>query len=233
MPCPRSKRPPELKSAVILVNNTWDAFAGWSDDQLLLIHEFERLLVEKNRRINLISRASANDIRRRHIEHCLTLALRDFPPGSSVVDWGTGGGLPGLPLAIRFPDVSFHLVDSIYKKTRMLEGMVRELGLANVTVHRTRAEDWAEPINYAVSRATASLKTLWGWTEPFLANTHSGLDQAWPPGLITLKGGDLEREIAELERLGQSTAVERILLAEVTGKKEFEDKYILSVCRKI
>lgn len=215
------------------MNNTWDAFAGWSDDQLLLIHEFERLLVEKNRRLNLISRASANDIRRRHIEHCLTLALREFPAGSSVVDWGTGGGLPGIPLAIRFPDVSFHLVDSIYKKTRVLEGMVKELGLANVSVHRTRAEDWAEPINYAVSRATASLKTLWGWTEPFLAKTQSGLDRTWPPGLITLKGGDLDREIAELERLGQSTVVERIPLAEVTGKKEFEDKYILSVRRKI
>ena len=209
----------------------WDPFAGLLEDQVRLIEEYERLLVEKNRLLNLISRPSEAEVRVRHIEHSLTLALRAFPDGSSVVDWGTGGGLPGIPLAIRFSNVRFHLVDSILKKVRALESIVRALGLENVVVHRMRAEDWTTPVDYAVSRATDSLTALWRWTEPVLSSEAAGRPEHWSPGLIALKGGDLSVEIAKLDRQSPRTTVECIELAQATGRSEYTDKYIVCVRR--
>lgn len=190
---------------------------------------YERLLAKANRGLNLISRASSDDLRSRHIFHSLTLAMRGLPKGSAVVDWGTGGGLPGIPLAIRFPDASFHLVDSILKKTRALETIRQELGLSNVVIHRMRAEDWMNPVNYAVSRATAPLVDLWRWTGPVLTSPDSAGEGIWPSGLLALKGGDLRAEIADLRRSFEDVAVEQISLEEATGRTELKGKYVVVV----
>jgi 16S rRNA (guanine527-N7)-methyltransferase len=212
-------------------DGNWDAFAGWSDNQLQLIDRYERLLTDANQRLNLVSRATATEIRDRHIVHSLTLALRDFAPGSSVVDWGTGGGLPGIPLAIRFPETTVHLVDSILKKTVALESFCKELGLDNVVVHRMRAEEWTTPVDYAVSRATAPLRTLWRWTEPFLKNELAAKANSWSGGLIVLKGGDLTSEIKALRSLRPGIVIEQLPLAGLTGGPGLEAKYVLSVRR--
>lgn len=216
---------------MIVANSRWDPFSDLSADQLRLFERYEGLLKEMNERVNLISRATADDLRVRHLEHSLTLSMRDFPSGSSVVDWGTGGGLPGIPLAIRFPDVTFHLVDSVAKKVRAIGSIVGDLALGNVIVHRMRAEDWTTPIDYAVSRATASLCELWGWTEPVLAKERAVSDREWPQGLIALKGGDLTDEIARVSRLRTGAVCEQISLVDQTGRREFKDKYVVCVRR--
>lgn len=209
----------------------WDPFAGWTTEQMALIRSYERLLVDANRKVNLVSRATIDDAHDRHIVHSLAIAVRDLPAGATVVDWGTGGGLPGIPLAIRFPNVTFHLVDSILKKTRALEVIRRELGLTNVTVHRLRAEDWTTPVDYAVSRATAPLVDLWRWTEPVLAHTGAARGGFWSSGLLALKGGDLREEIAVLQRSFSNVVVDCLSISELTGRPEMKDKSILHLMR--
>ena len=212
--------------------DVWDPFEGWTARQIELIDAYEQILARANRDLNLVSRASAHDIRSRHIIHSLAIAEREIPAGCSVVDWGTGGGLPGIPLAIRFPDATFHLVDSVLKKTRAVESFCRELGLQNTVVHRLRAEEWTIPVDYAVSRATAPLVTLWRWTEPVLRDRPAPGKGAWPCGLIALKGGDLRQEIAALRRSFGNVAVEQIALEEMTGRREMEGKLVVVVERR-
>ena len=165
-------------------------------------------LARVNRRVNLVARgATAADLER-HVRHCLALAERPFPGGAVVVDWGTGGGLPAIPLAVAFPDVRFVAVDAVGKKTEAVRLFARRLGVGNVEVWNGRAEAYDGPTpHYAVSRATAPLADLWGWfarvREPLAAPP-----EAWAPGLVCLKGGDLTDEVAALREAFPETAVE-------------------------
>ena len=155
------------------------------------------LLREWNQKINVISRQDVEALETRHIQHSLALAdVVTFEPGARVLDVGTGGGLPGLPLAIRFPEVEFHLVDSVGKKIRVVEAIIQELGLANVTAAQARAETLTGRYEYVVSRAVAPLGELWEWVSGRFAPSRDAAVAA-RQGLYCLKGGDLAEEISQ------------------------------------
>jgi 16S rRNA (guanine527-N7)-methyltransferase len=212
---------------------TWEPLADLTVEQLELLTAFEQLIVRANKRVNLVSRRSVTDIRQAHSRHSLVLSLRDFPTGTTVVDWGTGGGLPGIPLAIRFPQVQFVLIDSIRKKTDLLNAISMKIGLDNVTVENARAEDWTGACDYAVSRATAPLADLWAWTNPVLRpNTGTRTTSSWNEGLLALKGGDLSNEIDELRSRNPQVGIKVTPLNEVVDG-HYDDKFIVEVSSSI
>lgn len=162
----------------------------------------ESLYREWNEKINVISRKDLDGLYEKHVLHSLSLAaVFDFKPGMQIVDIGTGGGFPGIPLAIFFPEVKFHLVDSIGKKIKVVQAITEALELMNVTAQHIRAEELKNrQFDIVVSRAVAPLKDLWQWSKLILRKKppHSTAIPVPPvSGLICLKGGDLAKEIFE------------------------------------
>jgi 16S rRNA (guanine527-N7)-methyltransferase len=164
---------------------------GLGSGQIEQLQTFEALARDFNRKLNLYSQDSAREFWLRHVQHSLALATKRFPSGARVVDWGTGGGLPGIPLAVAFRQVEFVLVDSVRKKTQAVRLMARQLGLDNVDVWTGRAEDWGGTAHYSVSRATAPLNDLWAWSRRVLTPIEAG-EGEWGGGLLCLKGDTQE-----------------------------------------
>ena len=162
----------------------------------ILLH----ILPGLNQKVNVISRKDIAHLEERHVLHSMAIAKKfHFDPGARVLDVGTGGGFPGIPLAIFFPEVSFTLVDSIGKKVKLVEEIVRELGLENVRLIWQRMEQLDELTDFVVSRAVTALPKLVQWTRRLIEPGHR---HSFPNGLISLKGGDLDQEIsAYRERL--------------------------------
>lgn len=210
---------------------TWDPFERLTAEQQEQLEAFQEQLLRFNQRVNLISSESERAFRTQHLLHCLTLTVRDFPEGCSIVDWGTGGGLPALPLAICYPEVTVVGVDSVGKKSRAVRTIARRLGLENCFTWNGRAEEWAGEAHYSVSRATAPLAELWRWhTRVAVAPDEGPSDDEWPTGLLTLKGGDLSDEVAELRAADPEVGVERYPLADVLGRNGFfGEKEIVAV----
>lgn len=152
----------------------------------------EGLYGEWNARINVISRKDMEHFKERHVLHSLSIArLREFGAGTRVMDVGTGGGFPGVPLAILFPEVRFTLVDSIGKKIAVVRGVAEALGLENVVAVNGRAEAVGGSFDYVVSRAVAPMSTLLSWVWPKLVKGSE---------VLVLKGGDLGEELTAAGR---------------------------------
>lgn len=198
-------------------------FSDFSEKQLEQFRALQSLYAEWNQKINVISRKDLDNFYEHHVLHSLSIATQfTFPEGYEIMDLGTGGGFPGIPLAIFFPEVHFHLVDSINKKLKVVETVVAETGLTNVTVQHSRAEDiHNRKFDLVVSRAVAPLKYLWFWCKPLLKKKPVNEPKKLT-GLICLKGGDLSKEISE------SGVRPKVLeIAKIFEEEFFKEKYIL------
>jgi len=162
------------------------------------VEQFEKLLPlynEWNEKINVISRKDIDQLYERHVLHSLGIAkVIAFASGTRVLDAGTGGGFPGIPLAIFFPESKFHLVDSIGKKIKVVNEIASALQLNNVTAEQARVEDLHEKFDFAVSRAVAPLDEMIKWLKPLIAKEQRN---SVPNGMFFLKGGDLTEEISK------------------------------------
>jgi 16S rRNA (guanine527-N7)-methyltransferase len=171
-------------------------FADFSEHQLNQLTMLHDLYGEWNEKINVISRKDIDSLYQKHVLHSLAIAAQfPFSNGLDIVDIGTGGGFPGIPLAIFFPEVNFYLSDSIAKKIKVVTEISSALGLKNVEAHHGRVESIkGRKFDFAVSRAVAPLQELWKWGKPLIRNERKLED--YKNGLICLKGGDLTEEIA-------------------------------------
>jgi 16S rRNA (guanine527-N7)-methyltransferase len=221
-------------------------FSDFSGLQISQFEQLEGLYKEWNEKINVISRKDIDGLYEKHVLHSLSIAAAfELQNGAEIVDLGTGGGFPGIPLAVFFPDVKFHLVDSIAKKLKVAEAIAESIGLKNITTQHSRIEDIKNrKFDFVVSRAVAPLKDLWKWSKPLLRNKAQGtslstealakvghkeqnennINASPAPGLICLKGGDLASEIQE------SGARPRMLeVYELFREAYFKDKYLLYI----
>lgn len=206
-------------------------FSEFSTVQLSQFKQLEGLYREWNEKINVISRKDIDGLYEKHVLHSLSIAAAfDFKPGTEIVDLGTGGGFPGIPLAIFFPEVKFHLVDSIAKKLKVADAVATGIGLTNLTLQHSRIEDIKNrKFDFVVSRAVAPLKDLWKWSKPLLKNKAqktSTQNEEHAPGLICLKGGDLAAEIQE-----SGTRPRLIEIFELFPEESFKEKYLLYVIK--
>jgi 16S rRNA (guanine527-N7)-methyltransferase len=169
-------------------------FPNLSDHQKDQFQALGALYADWNTRINVVSRKDIDELYLRHVLHSLGIArVHEFREGLDILDVGTGGGFPGIPLAILFPGTRFMLVDAIAKKIRVVEDVIRGLGLQNAQARQARVEDMDEQFDFIVSRAVAAMPTFVRWTRGRLKkNSRDRI----PNGILYLKGGDLTEELA-------------------------------------
>lgn len=176
-----------------------DYFPGLTVDQIQKFESLPPLYASWNEKINVVSRKDIEQLPIHHILHSLAICkVIRFNPGARVMDIGTGGGFPGIPLAIFYPEVQFYLIDSIEKKIKVVQDIVEQLGLKNVTVIRGRAEEQTIQVDYVVSRATAPMNNLVSWSRRQLISGQAG---SLPNGWVVLKGGDLKEELHDFRKI--------------------------------
>lgn len=200
-------------------------FSEFTDEQIAQLTVLEELYKEWNAKINVISRKDIERIYLHHVLHSLSIAaIADFRPRTQVIDIGCGGGFPGVPLAIFFPETEFHLVDSIAKKLKVVDAVCEAAGIKNISTQHTRAEEIKNrKFDFAVSRAVAPLKDLWTWAAPLIRKgTNNGIAQ----GLICLKGGDLNQEISE-----SGLRPKMMPIFKIFPEEYFQEKYIIHAAR--
>lgn len=168
-------------------------FPNLSELQKKQFAELKPLYEHWNSQINVISRKAMDEFYVQHVLHSLAIAkVINFTPGTSVMDVGTGGGFPGIPLAILFPEVEFYLVDSIGKKIKVVNEVATALGLKNLTAKQQRAEEVKHKFDFIVSRAVTRMENFLPWVRNKIK--HKGIN-GYPNGLFYLKGGDLTEEM--------------------------------------
>jgi 16S rRNA (guanine527-N7)-methyltransferase len=168
-------------------------FKNLSATQIQQFEKLQELYEDWNLKINVVSRKDIDELYLRHVLHSLGIAkVVQFKAGAKVLDVGTGGGFPGIPLAILFPETQFHLVDSIGKKIKVVDEVVAGLGLENVKTTNGRVEEVKDTYDFIVSRAVAQMKTFVGWTK---GRINKKQNHDLKNGILYLKGGDLSEEL--------------------------------------
>jgi 16S rRNA (guanine527-N7)-methyltransferase len=168
-------------------------FKNLSATQIQQFEKLQELYEDWNLKINVVSRKDIDELYLRHVLHSLAIAkVVQFKPGAKVLDVVTGGGFPGIPLAILFPETQFHLVDSIGKKIKVVNEVVAGLGLENVKTTNGRVEELKGTYDFIVSRAVAEMETFVGWTKGKISKKQN---HDLKNGILYLKGGDLSEEL--------------------------------------
>lgn len=181
-----------MSQGIELINQYFPELTEVQQEQL---EQLDQLYGEWNDKINVVSRKDIGELQLRHVLHSLGIAqIIKFKPGTRILDVGTGGGFPGIPLAILFPDCEFVLVDSIGKKIKVVNEVANAIGLNNVKAIHERAENVNGKFDFVVTRAVTRIKKFLPWIKGKLS--ADGLNDL-PNGVLFLKGGDLEEEIAE------------------------------------
>lgn len=207
----------EIKPTIIL-----KYFKELTEKQVVQFEQLYELYSFWNAQINVISRKDIDELYERHILHSLGIAkFCSFKAGEKVLDVGTGGGFPGIPLAILFPETQFHLVDSIGKKIKVVSEVAQALGLQNVKASHLRAEQVTDKYNFVVSRAVTRLADFYPWVRGKFAKDSIN---AIPNGILYLKGGDLTEEIKE-----SKLKAELHPLSSYFEEEFFETKYVVYI----
>lgn len=200
------------------MNHILKYFPNLTEQQTERFAALDALYQDWNAKINVISRKDIDNLYEHHVLHSLAIAkIIRFTPGTSIVDIGTGGGFPGIPLAILFPECSFCLVDSVGKKIKVASGVAASLGLDNVTFVNDRMENIKDKFDFAVSRAAMSLDLL---VKVCRKNIDKTGHNALPNGLICLKGGELETEVKAYSRIATLYSVSEFFSEEYFQTKK-------------
>jgi len=198
-------------------------FPNLSETQIEQFQKLPALYEDWNAKINVISRKDIDQLSERHVLHSLAIAkVITFLPGAKVLDLGTGGGFPGIPLAILFPQTEFLLIDGIAKKIRVVNDVAEQLGLKNVTAIQARAEEMKnKKFDFIVTRAVAKIDQLFRWTQRLYSKTHI---HPVPNGMFALKGGKIKAEVKLLPK-GEYTEI--YPLPKIYKEDFFEEKYVV------
>ena len=203
-------------------NRLFTYFPDLTDQQKQQFEQLPDLYNFWNNQINVISRKDIDELFERHILHSLGIAkVMPFLPGEKVLDVGTGGGFPGIPLAILFPDTEFYLVDSIGKKIKVVQEVAKAIGLKNLQAEHLRAEQVNEKFDFVVSRAVTRLGEFYPWVRGKFNNDSKN---TLANGILYLKGGDLQQEITE-----SGLKVQQYYLKEYFTEEFFETKQVIYV----
>lgn len=200
-------------------------FYALAKKQIQQFASLKNLYTEWNEKINVISRKDFENFYLHHVLHSLSIAMVfDFPAGYEIMDLGTGGGFPAIPLAIFFPEVHFNLVDSVNKKLKVAKSIADAIELKNISVQHIRAEDIHDKkFDVIVSRAVAPLKDIWHWSKPLLKKKPVEQPEKLT-GLICLKGGNLSQEISKSGCHTRIWEIEKIF-----EEPFFKEKFILHI----
>jgi len=205
-----------------MVDLVYNHFPNLSSKQHSQIQLLESIYREWNQKINLISRKDIEHLYSKHVLHSLTIAKYiSFAPSTTVLDLGIGGGFPGIPLAILFPEVEFRLIDGTGKKIGAVQEIINQLNLKNTSSQQIRAEEVKNQYDFVVSRAVAKLDQLWRWSKPLI---HTNQKNALPNGLICLKGGNIQEELNPLNK----EYFETVKIDHYFGEL-FSEKYVIYI----
>jgi 16S rRNA (guanine527-N7)-methyltransferase len=194
-------------------------FPNLTENQLLQFQKLEALYQDWNAKINVISRKDIDELYTKHVLHSLAIAkIQPFEPGTYILDVGTGGGFPGIPLAILFPETRFYLIDVIAKKIKVVQAVVEGLGLKNVKAEQMRAENVKGDYDFIVSRAVTNMPDFVSWIKDKIKKQNK---HKLKNGILYLKGGDLTEELKDFPQ------AEEYNIAEFFSDDFFETKKVV------